>query len=185
MPAYVIVETEIHDPDQYAHYMAASPGAVAAGGGRLVAPGGGTAGPERGLGPPRPYCLRGFRAGVGCVRFFRRRGQPLLRAQPGAKLLQAPLAVLINPAKLQPHLSFRTFPNNLSLECHVGTPPVKVQLAILADAWTLRMLEITAQRTDIPNRHIHTDPSSGRVQRTRYAKLVSWSLAALAHSSRV
>jgi uncharacterized protein (DUF1330 family) len=40
MPAYVIVETEIHDPEQYANYQAASPGAVAAGGGRFVVRGG-------------------------------------------------------------------------------------------------------------------------------------------------
>jgi uncharacterized protein (DUF1330 family) len=40
MPAYVIVETEIHDPEQYEQYKAASPGAVAAGGGRFVVRGG-------------------------------------------------------------------------------------------------------------------------------------------------
>jgi uncharacterized protein (DUF1330 family) len=40
MPAYVIVETDIHDEEQYAQYQAASPGAVAAGGGRFVARGG-------------------------------------------------------------------------------------------------------------------------------------------------
>jgi uncharacterized protein (DUF1330 family) len=40
MPAYVIVETDIHDPEQYEHYKAASPAAVAAGGGRFVARGG-------------------------------------------------------------------------------------------------------------------------------------------------
>jgi uncharacterized protein (DUF1330 family) len=40
MPAYVIVETEIHDPEQYERYKAASPGAVAAGGGRFVVRGG-------------------------------------------------------------------------------------------------------------------------------------------------
>jgi len=40
MPAYVIVETEINDPEQYEQYKAASPGAVAAGGGRFVARGG-------------------------------------------------------------------------------------------------------------------------------------------------
>ncbi|HVA29857.1 MAG TPA: DUF1330 domain-containing protein [Gaiellaceae bacterium] len=40
MPAYVIVETDIHDPEQYERYKAASPGAVAAGGGRFVARGG-------------------------------------------------------------------------------------------------------------------------------------------------
>jgi uncharacterized protein (DUF1330 family) len=40
MPAYVIVETDISDPEQYEQYKAASPGAVAAGGGRFVARGG-------------------------------------------------------------------------------------------------------------------------------------------------
>ncbi|HEX6788046.1 MAG TPA: DUF1330 domain-containing protein [Gaiellaceae bacterium] len=40
MPAYVIVETDIHDPEQYEHYKAASPAAVANGGGRFVARGG-------------------------------------------------------------------------------------------------------------------------------------------------
>jgi uncharacterized protein (DUF1330 family) len=40
VPAYVIVETDIHDAEQYARYMAASPGAVAAGGGRFVVRGG-------------------------------------------------------------------------------------------------------------------------------------------------
>jgi uncharacterized protein (DUF1330 family) len=40
MPAYVIVETEIHDPDQYELYKAASPASVAAGGGRFVVRGG-------------------------------------------------------------------------------------------------------------------------------------------------
>ena len=43
MPAYVIVETDIHDPEQYEQYKAASPGAVAAGGGRFVVRGGETA----------------------------------------------------------------------------------------------------------------------------------------------
>jgi uncharacterized protein (DUF1330 family) len=40
MPAYVIVETEIHDPDQYAQYKEASPDAVHGGGGRFVVRGG-------------------------------------------------------------------------------------------------------------------------------------------------
>jgi uncharacterized protein (DUF1330 family) len=40
MPAYVIVETDISDPEQYEQYKAASPGAVEAGGGRFVARGG-------------------------------------------------------------------------------------------------------------------------------------------------
>ena len=40
MPAYLIVETDIHDPEQYEQYKAASPAAVAGGGGRFVARGG-------------------------------------------------------------------------------------------------------------------------------------------------
>jgi len=40
VPAYVIVETDVHDPEQYERYKEASPGAVAAGGGRFVARGG-------------------------------------------------------------------------------------------------------------------------------------------------
>ncbi len=40
MPAYVIVETDVHDPERYERYKAASPAAVASGGGRFVARGG-------------------------------------------------------------------------------------------------------------------------------------------------
>jgi uncharacterized protein (DUF1330 family) len=40
MPAYVIADTDVHDPEQYERYRAASPGAIAAGGGRFVARGG-------------------------------------------------------------------------------------------------------------------------------------------------
>jgi uncharacterized protein (DUF1330 family) len=40
VPAYIIVETDITDPEQYEQYKAASPGAVAAGGGRFVVRGG-------------------------------------------------------------------------------------------------------------------------------------------------
>jgi len=40
MPAYVIVETDIHDPELYERYKAASPAAVAGGGGRFVVRGG-------------------------------------------------------------------------------------------------------------------------------------------------
>ena len=40
MPAYIIVETDITDPAQYEQYKAASPGAVAAGGGRFIVRGG-------------------------------------------------------------------------------------------------------------------------------------------------
>jgi uncharacterized protein (DUF1330 family) len=40
MPAYVIVETDVFDPEQYERYKAASPAAVAAGGGRFLVRGG-------------------------------------------------------------------------------------------------------------------------------------------------
>ena len=40
MPAYVIVETDIYDPEQYEQYKAVSPAAVAGGGGRFVVRGG-------------------------------------------------------------------------------------------------------------------------------------------------
>ncbi len=40
MPAYVIVETAVTDPERYEKYKAASPGAVAAGGGRFLVRGG-------------------------------------------------------------------------------------------------------------------------------------------------
>ena len=40
MTAYLIVETDITDPEQYEQYKAASPGAVAAGGGRFIVRGG-------------------------------------------------------------------------------------------------------------------------------------------------
>jgi uncharacterized protein (DUF1330 family) len=40
MPAYVIVETDIHDPEQYERYKAASADAVHSGGGRFIVRGG-------------------------------------------------------------------------------------------------------------------------------------------------
>lgn len=40
MPAYVIVETDITDPERYEQYKAASPAAVASGGGRFLVRGG-------------------------------------------------------------------------------------------------------------------------------------------------
>jgi uncharacterized protein (DUF1330 family) len=40
MPAYVIVETDVHDPEQYERYKEASPGAVHSGRGRFIVRGG-------------------------------------------------------------------------------------------------------------------------------------------------
>ena len=40
MPAYVIVEVDVSDPERYEQYKAASPAAIAAGGGRFLVRGG-------------------------------------------------------------------------------------------------------------------------------------------------
>jgi uncharacterized protein (DUF1330 family) len=40
MTAYLIVDSEVTDPEQYEQYKAASPGAIAAGGGRFLVRGG-------------------------------------------------------------------------------------------------------------------------------------------------
>jgi uncharacterized protein (DUF1330 family) len=40
MPAYVVIETDVHDAEQYERYKAASPEAVRSGGGRFVVRGG-------------------------------------------------------------------------------------------------------------------------------------------------
>jgi uncharacterized protein (DUF1330 family) len=40
VPAYIIAETDIHDPEQYERYRQASPAAVEAGGGRFLVRGG-------------------------------------------------------------------------------------------------------------------------------------------------
>src|SRR5262245_66421736 len=40
MPAYVVIETDINDPEQYDRYKAASPDAVHSAGGRFVVRGG-------------------------------------------------------------------------------------------------------------------------------------------------
>jgi uncharacterized protein (DUF1330 family) len=40
MPAYVIAETEVTDPERYEQYKAAVPAAIAAGGGRFLVRGG-------------------------------------------------------------------------------------------------------------------------------------------------
>jgi uncharacterized protein (DUF1330 family) len=57
MPAYVIVETDITDPEQYEKYKAAARGAVAAGGGRFLVRGGEVAVLEGDWHPPRLVVL--------------------------------------------------------------------------------------------------------------------------------
>ena len=57
MAAYVIVETDITDPEQYEQYKAASPGAIAAGGGRFLVRGGELVGLEGDWQPPRLVIL--------------------------------------------------------------------------------------------------------------------------------
>jgi uncharacterized protein (DUF1330 family) len=57
MPAYIIVETHIHDPEQYERYKQATPAAVAAEGGRFVVRGGDIAVLEGDWNPPRLVVL--------------------------------------------------------------------------------------------------------------------------------
>jgi len=57
MPAYVIVETDVTDPERYEHYKAASPAAIAAGGGRFLVRGGELVVLEGDWRPPRVVML--------------------------------------------------------------------------------------------------------------------------------
>ena len=57
MPAYVIVETDVTDPEQYEHYKAAASDAVAAAGGRYLARGAELAVLEGDWQPPRLVIL--------------------------------------------------------------------------------------------------------------------------------
>lgn len=57
MPAYVIVETDVTDPEQYEQYKAASPAAIAAGGGRFLVRGGELVVLEGDWRPPRLVML--------------------------------------------------------------------------------------------------------------------------------
>ena len=57
LPAYVIVETDITDPEQYEQYKAASPAAIAAGGGRFLVRGGEVPVLEGDWQPPRLVML--------------------------------------------------------------------------------------------------------------------------------
>jgi uncharacterized protein (DUF1330 family) len=57
MPAYVIVETDVTNPQQYEHYKAASPAAITAGGGRFLVRGGELAVLEGDWQPPRLVML--------------------------------------------------------------------------------------------------------------------------------
>jgi uncharacterized protein (DUF1330 family) len=57
MTAYVIVETDVTDPEQYEQYKAATPAAIAAGGGRFLVRGGEIAVLEGDWSPPRIVVL--------------------------------------------------------------------------------------------------------------------------------
>ena len=57
MTAYVIVETDVTDPEQYEQYKAASPAAIAAGGGRFLVRGGELVVLEGDWQPPRLVLL--------------------------------------------------------------------------------------------------------------------------------
>src|SRR3954470_4971780 len=57
MPAYVIAETDLHDPEQYEHYKAAAPATIEKYGGRYAACGGELAVLEGDWTPPRLVIL--------------------------------------------------------------------------------------------------------------------------------
>jgi uncharacterized protein (DUF1330 family) len=57
MPAYVIVDSDVTDPERYERYKAATPAAVAAGHGRFLARGGETIVLEGGWQPSRVVVL--------------------------------------------------------------------------------------------------------------------------------
>ncbi|HUE25465.1 MAG TPA: DUF1330 domain-containing protein [Solirubrobacteraceae bacterium] len=57
MPAFIIVETDIQDPDQYERYKEATPAAIEAAGGRFVVRGGDIAVLEGDWTPPRLVLL--------------------------------------------------------------------------------------------------------------------------------
>ncbi|HEX6022938.1 MAG TPA: DUF1330 domain-containing protein [Solirubrobacter sp.] len=57
MPAYVIAEIDVHDPEQYSQYVAAVPETLAAAGGRFTARGGELAVLEGDWTPPRLVIL--------------------------------------------------------------------------------------------------------------------------------
>jgi len=57
MPAYVIVETDVTDPERYEQYKAASPAAIATGGGRFLVRGGELVVLEGDWRPPRLVML--------------------------------------------------------------------------------------------------------------------------------
>jgi uncharacterized protein (DUF1330 family) len=69
MPAYIIAETDIHDPDQYEHYKNAVPAALAAHGGRFLARGGELAVLEGDWNPPRLVVLE-FEDLAAAKRFY-------------------------------------------------------------------------------------------------------------------
>jgi uncharacterized protein (DUF1330 family) len=57
MPAYVIVETDLHDAEQYEHYKAAAPASIEKYGGRYLARGGALEVLEGDWQPPRIVVL--------------------------------------------------------------------------------------------------------------------------------
>ncbi len=57
MPAYIIVETDVTNPEQYEQYKAASPAAIAAGGGHFLVRGGELVTLEGDWYPPRLVVL--------------------------------------------------------------------------------------------------------------------------------
>jgi uncharacterized protein (DUF1330 family) len=69
VPAYIVVETDIHDAEQYELYKQASPAAVEPGGGRFIARGGDVA-ISRAIGNPKRLVLLEFPDLDAAKRFY-------------------------------------------------------------------------------------------------------------------
>ena len=88
MPAYLIVETDITDPEQYEQYKAASPGAIAAAGGRFLVRGGEMAVLEGDWQPTRLVVLE-FESLEAATRFYEsERYQEAKKLREGAARLR-------------------------------------------------------------------------------------------------
>jgi uncharacterized protein (DUF1330 family) len=88
MPAYVIVETDVTDPEQYEQYKATSPGAIAVGGGRFLARGGELAVLEGDWQPSRLVVLE-FEDLAAAKRWYSDIYQEAKRLREGAAHLRA------------------------------------------------------------------------------------------------
>jgi uncharacterized protein (DUF1330 family) len=121
MPAYVIVETDIQDAEQYARYMAESPAAVAAGGGRFLVRGGELAVFEGDWAPSRLVVLEFDDLEAAKHWYASARYQEVKRLREGAARLRM-VAVEGVPAPAEEGERDRETSTNAQVEGAVGQP---------------------------------------------------------------